>query len=182
MKIFDFTIIASGLDPMADDFEEGFFVHGCGDSTISFQKGAIILEFSREAKSFAHALVSAIGNVHSAGAKVEHVEPDYFVSLAEIAKRTGLSRSALTLFAKGERGTAFPAPVARITTENPLWDWVSVAQWMYRKRTVSREVVVEAKLVKQANLALHDLSSFERSPFAKHIRAKIDAEDGLAVA
>jgi hypothetical protein len=176
MKTFNFTIIASGLNPQDEDFEERFWKSGCGDATISYQKGAIILEFSREAKSFAHALLAAIENVLQAGAKVLHVEPDYYVSLAEIAKRTGLSRSALTLFAKGERGAEFPPPVARVTTDNPLWDWVSVARWMFRKRRISRTVVVEAKLIKQANLALHDVSGFEHSPFAKQIRAKIDED------
>src|SRR5262249_52290164 len=27
----------------------------------------------------------------------------------------------------------FPAPVARVTTESHLWDWVEVASWMFRR-------------------------------------------------
>jgi hypothetical protein len=154
MNKYHFTIIASGIDPDSEDFEDRFFEAGCDDATISVQKGAIILEFSREAKSFPHALVSAFVCVSKAGAKVVHFEPDHLVSLSDIAERTELSRAAISLFAKGERGKDFPAPVAKVTTESPLWDWVEVARWMYRRRTLSLHHVVEARIVRQANLAL----------------------------
>ena len=45
MKNYSFAIVASGLDPEADNFEDRFFEAGCSDATISFQKGLIILEF-----------------------------------------------------------------------------------------------------------------------------------------
>ena len=91
MKMFEFTIVASGLDPHADDFEDRFFAAGCNDATISFQKGTIILEFARSAATFADAVRSALLNVLQAGAKPVHVEPDYLVSLSEIAERAGVS-------------------------------------------------------------------------------------------
>jgi hypothetical protein len=162
MKRYEFTIIASGLDPKADDFEDRFFEAGCGDSTITFQKGRIALEFTREAPSFADALVSAIRNVRAAGAKVERVEPDYLVSLSDIAERTGLSRTAVSLFSKGERGKGFPAPIARLTTSSPLWDWVQVATWMRARQQVSDETVFEAILSKAATAAVApNWASFE---------------------
>jgi hypothetical protein len=148
MKSYPFTIIASGLDPTADDFEDRFFEAGCDDATLSFQNGRIILDFSREARSFAHALVSAIRNVRAAGAQVEHIEPDCLVTLSDIAERTNLSRSAVSLFASGARGTGFPAPIARLTTSSPLWDWVQVARWMFSTRRGTRRVVVEARMTK----------------------------------
>lgn len=170
---YNFTVIASGLDPESPDFEARFFEAGCGDATIAFQKGAIILEFDREARSFAHALHSAIIDVLRAGAKVEHVEPDYLVSLSEIAGRANISRAAASLFAKGERGRGFPLPVARVTTESPMWDWVEVARWMYRKKTLSLNTVVEAKLVRQANRAVRAAEGFEETIFAKKLQAEI---------
>src|SRR5260370_32556555 len=85
-KFHEFTIIASGLDPNADDFENRFFEAGCGDATISLQKGSIIEEFSREAQTFASALISACADVVRAGAKVDRIEPDHLVSLSDIAK------------------------------------------------------------------------------------------------
>ena len=41
MKKHGFTIIASGLDPSSEDFENSFFDAGCDDATIAFVKGAI---------------------------------------------------------------------------------------------------------------------------------------------
>jgi len=174
MNIYAFTIIASGLDTETDDFEEKFLEAGCDDATISIQKGAIVLEFTREARNFAHALVSAVKSVRAAGAKVEHIEPDYLVSLSEIASRAEVSKASISLYAKGQRAEGFPAPVARITTESPLWDWFEVARWMYRRKSLSLNVVVEAKMVRQANLALMQPEGFE-AVFAKKFREELAA-------
>ena len=57
------------------------------------------------------------------GARVERIEPDHLVSMADIARRAGLTRAAISLYAKGMRAQEFPAPVARVTSEIPLWDW-----------------------------------------------------------
>ncbi|HEY3778471.1 MAG TPA: hypothetical protein VGL35_10480 [Rhizomicrobium sp.] len=153
MKTHEFTIIASGLDPEADDFEDRFFEAGCGDATIAFQKGVIVLEFAREAPNFLKAVTSAIDDVQRAGATVERVEPDHLVSLSEIARRAGLTRSAISLYAKGARAEGFPAPVARVMTENPLWDWYEVARWMRsHERRVGLHEVLQARIVRQMNL------------------------------
>jgi hypothetical protein len=174
MNSYAFTIIASGLDTEADDFEEQFLKAGCDDATISVQKGAIVLEFTREARNFAHALVSAVKAVQSTGAKVEHIEPDYLVSLSEIAARAAVSKASISLYAKGERAEGFPAPVARVTTESPLWDWFEVARWMYRRKSLSLSVVVEAKMVREANIALLQPEGFEGF-FAKKFRHELAA-------
>ena len=71
IKTHEFTIVALGLDPEAEDFEDRFYEAGCDDATISYQKGAIILEFAREAPTVAKALMSAFADVQKAGAKVE---------------------------------------------------------------------------------------------------------------
>jgi hypothetical protein len=168
MNTFNFTIIASGVDPLEKRFEDRFFEAGCDDATISLQKGALILEFSREAKNFSQALYSAIRDVMSAGARVVHVEPDYLVNLSDIANRTGLSRSAASLYAKGERGKGFPSPVARVTTESPLWDWVPVARWFRKRDHLSRYAVVEAKVVRETNLAIQG-DEIHHSIFARKL-------------
>jgi hypothetical protein len=169
-RTHSFTIIASGLDPDAPDFEDRFFEAGCGDATIAFAKGAIILEFEREARNFAHALVTAVQDVRRAGATVEHIEPDHLVSLSDIAERTNMSRAAISLFAKGERREGFPSPVARVTSESPLWDWVHVARWMYRHKRLSLDAVIQAKLVRDANRAiLERRGGIERSRFGRRL-------------
>ncbi len=158
MKTFEFSIIASGLDPEAEDFADRFFNAGCDDATLSFQKGHIILDFAREADSIDAAIVSAVGSVAAAGAKVDRVEPDSLVSLSDIASRTGMSRAAMTQYSKGQRGKDFPAPVARVTSDSPLWDWATVAKWLFQNEKISRDMAIEAEAVRAANAAIvsHD--------------------------
>ncbi|MHB8272949.1 hypothetical protein [Bradyrhizobium sp.] len=84
-KTFEFSIIASGLDPKAEDFADRFFDAGCDDATLSFREGHIILDFARDAETIDAAIVSAVECVAATGAKVQRIEPDPFVSLADIA-------------------------------------------------------------------------------------------------
>lgn len=157
MKTHSFTLVVAGLDPDADDFEDRFFEAGCDDATISVFKGSILLDFEREAKSFLHAVASAIGNVGKAGATVVRIEPDHLVSLSDIAERTGLTRAAVSLFSQGKRGRDFPPPVARITADTPLWDWEEVARWLYRharRPEPDRGRIIEARVVKTINRAI----------------------------
>jgi hypothetical protein len=154
MKTYEFSIIASGLDPKADDFDDRFYDAGCDDATVSFQKGHIILDFAREAESLVEALSSAIADMTKAGAKVDRVEPDPLVSLSEIAFRTDLSRQAITNYAKGSRGKNFPAPVARVTSDSPLWDWSEVSCWFAANNKLSAESAINAGIVKEANDAI----------------------------
>lgn len=151
MKSYEFTVIATGLDPAADDFEDRLYEAGCSDATVSFQRGVILIEFARQAQSFKEAVVSAFENVQSAGATIERFEPDYLVTLTDIAQRTGLSKAVISLYSKGERGRDFPGPIARVTTESPLWDWVDVARWMYAQGKLSKDAVLEARMVRAAN-------------------------------
>jgi transcriptional regulator with XRE-family HTH domain len=154
MNTYEFTIIATGLDPYAANFADRFFEAGCDDATISFQKGAIILDFDREARTFGHALTSAIADVEKAGADVVHVEPDHLVSLSDIAVRAGITRAAASNWAKGERGKNSPAPVARVTTDSPLWDWVDVSRWLHRQGRLPIEDVLRARFVRGVNLSI----------------------------
>lgn len=142
MKIHEFTIIASGLDPEAQDFADRFFEAGCDDATVSFQKGVIIVEFYREAVSFSKAVSSAYEAVLRTGATVERIEPDYLVSLSEIAERCGKTRQAISLYTNGERDAGFPAPVARVTSKHPLYDWEEVAEWLVERDALSKEELI----------------------------------------
>ena len=158
MKTHEFTIVASGLDPGMEGYEDRFFEAGCDDATLSFQKGVIIAEFSREAVSFSNAVASAYEDILKTGAKVERVEPDHLVSLSDIAERAGLTRQAISLYTRAERGAGFPNPVARVTSNSPLWDWLEVTEWLHALAKVDREAVVKARIVKEANrfLELHE--------------------------
>jgi predicted DNA-binding transcriptional regulator AlpA len=178
MKMHEFSIVASGLDPEAEDFETRFYDAGCDDATVAFQNGHIIVDFAREARSLDAAIASAVAGVHAAGAKVERVEPDPLVSLSDMAARVGLSRAALTNYFKGHRAKAFPAPVAKVTSESPLWDWATVARWMFQNKKLTREAAIEAEIVRQANeaVAKGDVHIGERlRKKAKEYAAKLDA-------
>ncbi|MEF2547702.1 hypothetical protein VQ045_11080 [Aurantimonas sp. E1-2-R+4] len=154
MKTFEFSVIASGLDPSADNFEARFYDNGCDDALVSFQKGHIIIDFAREAETIALAISSAVEEVVLAGAHVDRVEPDPLVSLSDIAARSDMTRASMTQYSKGQRGKDFPAPVARVTSESPLWEWAVVARWLFANRRLSKDIAIEAEVVRQANVAL----------------------------
>ena len=151
METYEFTIIATGIDPRAEDFEARFYDAGCDDALVSFQKGHVLVDFAREAGSMAEAIASAVGDVRRTQAIVERVEPDPLVSLSDMAARSELSRSAMTNYFKGHRGAGFPAPKARVTTDSPLWDWSDVSVWLFRQGRVPRDVAVSATAVSAAN-------------------------------
>jgi hypothetical protein len=154
MKMHEFCIIASGLDPEAEDFETRFLEAGCDDATVSFQKGHIIVDFTRGAETLEDAIASAVKQVTKAGARALRVEPDPLVSLSDMAARAGMTRAAMSHYFKGTRAKDFPAPVAKVTSESPLWDWATVARWMFKNNRLDREVAIDAEIVRQANEAI----------------------------
>jgi predicted DNA-binding transcriptional regulator AlpA len=174
MRMHEFTIIASGLHPDADDVANIFFNAGCDDAVLSFQKGLLILEFERGGPTFSSALISACSDVLRTGARLERLEPDHLVSLSEIAKRTGLSRSAISLYHKGDRSSDFPTPVARITSESPLWDWHAVAGWMHERNHLPKEAVIQAKVVKEANFAFAAQNGVD-DHFTRRLQTQLEA-------
>lgn len=154
MKTFEFSVIASGLDPRVEGFEARFYNGGCDDALVSFQKGHIIVDFARKAETFDDAIASALENVASTGAHIDRLEPDPLVNLSDIAKRANMTRAAVSNYYRGQRGQAFPAPVARITSDSPLWEWSAVAQWLSCNGKLAPAIAVEAETVRQANLAV----------------------------
>jgi predicted transcriptional regulator len=155
----NFAIIVSGIDTDSSDYADRFFEAGCDDATIAVQKGLIVFDFDREARSFKGALISALACVEKAGANIERVEPDFLVSASEISKRAKLTRAAISHYASDQRGEGFPRPIARVTSENPLWDWAEVATWMYAQKKISRDELVRALILKIVNVILSEKHS-----------------------
>lgn len=151
MKTFEFSLIGSGADPSAEDFETRIYDSGCDDALVSFQKGHVIVDFARDARSLDEAIGSAVEAVRASGLTVERIEPDPLVSLSDIAARMQVTRSAVSNYAKGYRGSGFPAPAFRVTSETPLWWWPAVATWLHDQEKIGREVVVEATIIEYAN-------------------------------
>jgi len=144
MSLFEFSVVATGLNPTEINFERRFIDEGIDDATISFQRGLIILDFSRESPSMMMALETAIEAVEATGATVIRIEPDPLVTLSDIAERASLSRAAVSLYAKGDRSDNFPLPVARVTSESPLWLWAEVAYWLADRNRISHSMADDA--------------------------------------
>ena len=175
MAMFEFSIVASGLNHEAEDFEARFYNGGCDDSLVAFQKCHIIIDFAREAETVDEAIASAIEAVTALGAVVERVEPDPLVNLSDIAERSDLTRAAVSLYNKGQRGKDFPAPVARVTSDSPLWDWSAVAQWLFANGKLPLASLEMAVAVKEANEAiahgdLHMLPRLKQRVGELHLR------------
>jgi hypothetical protein len=132
MRTYEFTLLVEGADLQTDQAQDALFEAGCDDSTVGVTAGVQHLHFDREASSSAEALVSAITAVEQAvpGVRVVRVAPDEYVTLAEIAARTGRTRESVRLLATGDRGPGdFPPPAARAEQRVKLWRWAEVAAW-----------------------------------------------------
>lgn len=162
MENFSFTIIATGLDPDSEDFGERIFGAGCHDATLAFQKGVIILRFDRLASSLPAAIKSALHDVIKSGAQPIRIEPDDLVNISDIAERCGLTRQAVSLYAKGSRSEGFPIPVACVTTSHPLYNWADVAEWLFDKGHVEKELMVNAQVIRDINEILRQRVSVQK--------------------
>ena len=176
MTEFEFTYIASTSDLEKSDYENRLFEAGCDDATLIITKGLIAVCFIREAENYIHAICSGFRNVESAGVKVERFEPDFLVTQSEIAKRSEMSRAAISLYVSGARGgdkKTFPKPVALVTSPAPLWDWVDVSSWLHHAGKVTRDVAVQAELGRTMNkfLVARDGRSAAQANFVRQLEA-----------
>ena len=65
-----------------------------------------------------------------------------------------MSRAAMTQYSKGQRSKDFPSPVARVTSDSPLWDWATVAKWLFQHEKIGRDTAMEAAAIRAANAAI----------------------------
>lgn len=132
-ETYGFTLLVAGADVQTDEALNALAEAGCEDATVGSSGGVQHLDFDREASSYLAAVLSAIADVEMAvpGVRVVRVLPDEYVTLADIAERTGRSREGVRLLSIGERGPAgFPPPAARGSGRNKLWRWAEVASWL----------------------------------------------------
>jgi hypothetical protein len=130
---YEFTLLVTGPDIQTDDALNALAEAGCDDATVGSAGGVQHLDFDRESTSYVTAVLSAIASVEEAvpGARVVRVLPDEYVTLAEIAQRTGRTRESVRLLANGERGPgSFPPAAARADERNKLWRWSEAASWL----------------------------------------------------
>lgn len=137
MENYEFAVVLGGIDDLTTAVEDALFESGCDDGTLCMSNRVLRIFFSRDAPSLRKAILSAIRDVESAGvgASVTRVEPDEIVNASEIARRLGISREAVRLYAVGERGPGgFPSPIAGDRLNQRLWRWTDVCDWVVRHK------------------------------------------------
>ena len=153
-----FVLLVEGIDAITAELEEALAAVGCDDALVGLRNGVVHLDFDRQAESVEAAVVSAIRDVESAGvhARVFRVEPDDFVSQAEIARRLDRPRETVRLWIEGERGPAgFPRPYSGTTGRSLVWRWRDVVGWLQTNHRLSDEAIVaKAEAIARVNDAL----------------------------
>jgi hypothetical protein len=117
---------------VTDDEIDTLYEAGCDDAGIETGPLGTVADFSREAPSLAEAIASAARDIDKVpGLRAVGVKCDNMVTLIDIAKRAGVTREAVRLWAVGQRGPGgFPKPLLVTTGGEKLWDWQHVARWL----------------------------------------------------
>ncbi len=181
--IYSFTIFFSATDVLDDERLDALYEVGCDDALFGVRDGAQYGAFDREANSFSEALASAIRDVTSAvpGLLVVRIEPDDLVTMAAIAKRSGLSREYIRLLSTNQRGPGgFPAPVTYADHKTRLWHWPDIAHWLAEHHKAKVEVDAHAADLVAAMNAAFDLREHARHLHDKHDLALIAQALGQA--
>jgi hypothetical protein len=177
-KTYNFTLILSGVTEPSDELENALYESNCEDALLYFRDRIGYLEFDREARSFAEAILSAIKNIEKAEIDVKpiRVEPSDFVTSAEISRRLDRSRESISQLISGKRGSGtFPHPIAGVTTNTLIWSWAEVVDWFYLNNKVTDyEVVEAAKFIRHCNEALEFRNNFISLESIKSIVAELD--------
>jgi len=170
--VHSFTLFFSGADVLDDESLNALYEAGCDDALFGARDGAQYGAFDREARSFSEALASAIRDVTSAvkGVRVVRIEPDELVTMAAIAKRSGLSREYVRLLSNRQRGPGgFPAPIAYADDRTRLWHWPDVARWLTEFGKAKVDVDAQA-----ADLVAAMNAAFDLREHASHLRSRRD--------
>lgn len=159
MLTYDFTFVVDR--PTNEDYEDVFFEAGCDDASLLIRYGRLLVCFDREAESYKEAVLSAYEDIKKTGHKMVRFEPDYLVTVPEIARRARATRQSINLYVQGKRQQDFPAPLVGVTTDTPLWDWVEVSKWLYDRDKLDVSEVRHAVVSRVVNLRTQDESICE---------------------
>lgn len=154
---FEFTLTLGGVTELTTAVEDAIFEAGCDDSTLLWRWSRLFASFNRSATSLEKAVTSAVQDVLRAkiGATVLSVSPSHLVTQAEIARRIDRTRASVNQLAAGTRGPGgFPAPVAGVDDESPLWRWVEVAAWLNANGMIDEQAVEDAAFLDRINVNL----------------------------
>lgn len=157
IKNYQFELVLRNVYEDTPGLEDTLFEAGCDDALISYRNGIVCLSFDRQSTDLQEAILSAISDVEKCALqpKVDHVEGAFF-NLSDIAKKTGLTKQAISLFIKGQRGKGrFPVPFSGIHSSSPIWRWSEVIQWLYEQNKIQdKQLLNEAQVIDIINLKL----------------------------
>lgn len=183
MKTFAFDLVTDRHGLVTDDdifdVSDAVFEAGCTDSNVHTYNGVLYLSFNREAESYEQAVISAIKQVETIGVTVLSVDAGDWVTLADAAELTGVTKAALTRYAKGTRGKGdFPSPLHRIDSRSPLWSWADIANWLKQNDLAESEVYDIAKTTAMINMSLQLRDKYSMDRVTTYMAA-IDADNGV---
>ena len=183
MKTHRFALQLAGLAEITDDQLNILYEAGCDDGTFAQQDGGWMVEFHREAATFAKAVASAISQIEGAAPALRVtrivLEEDSLVTASEIARRVELSREQIRLLANGESGSGdFPKPSAILAGGQRLWAWSEVAEWFaeHRRKRFLSEGAAHSRIVRAFNSALElralsdQVAQEDRAPLAEVVK------------
>lgn len=128
MDTYHFTIVIRDARADISGLEDKLFAAGCDDALVCSYNQAVYLEFDRVADSVEQAITTALANIREAGFVQLVVQEAGVASLAEMAERAGMTRAALSLYAKNKRGDGyFSTPVYGLASGSALYPWPEVA-------------------------------------------------------
>lgn len=156
----------------ADALVETLGESGCDDAAVGIgQPGRIALNFTREADSAQHAIISALEDVKRAIPNVELIEasPD-LAGLTDIAKIVGVTRQNMRKLMMSHAKT-FPAPIHEGSLS--LWHLAPVLEWLSARAgyAIEHHLIEIARTAMQINVVkeLHRLEV----PVEERIRALV---------
>lgn len=138
MNTYHFTIIVRDANAFDEELDDVLFEVGCDDALVCRVDDVVYLEFDRVSDTAKNAIMTAFDNLNQAGFYDLILQEKGVTSLAEMAKRLGVSRSAMSNYAKNKRGQGnFPKPVAILSGSN-LYAWQEVADWLYQQNKLPK--------------------------------------------
>ena len=160
---YEFTLkFMLGDAAEVDELVERLGAAGCEDALVGIgQPGRIALDFTREADTAQHAIVSALEAVKSAipDAKLLEVTPD-FVGLTDVAELVGVSRQNMRKLMLAHKDSF---PVAVHEGSAALWHLFPVLRWLKDRAgyPINQSLIDMAYITMQINLA-KEASQIER--------------------
>ena len=115
------------------------------------------LDFTRAAPTMKDAILSAIADVRGVGMGIDvlRIDCSYLVTQAEIARKIGKSRQMVHQYIRGIRGPGgFPPPARKGASDQPLWHWCDVAEWLCRNEMAPANLAGDAEAVETINCVL----------------------------